>query len=228
MLKLYHIPLSANSRRVWITLLEKKLPFEQVLLKLDGDQYQPEFLEINPFHHIPVLVDDGFRVVDSLAILDYLEAKYPTPSLLPTDAKALAIVRMVELVTINELWSPMIRLSSEAMGFVKNDPQKLEKARQQVLKVLKFFESLLGDSPYFGSDSQCDRSASRLTLGDIAAGTMVPQLPSIGVPLDDYPKLSAWCDRLMERDSWATTQPSPEAIEASLPQIKALMTAYLT
>jgi glutathione S-transferase len=165
--------MSANSRRVWITLLEKGLSFEEVVLKLDGDQYQSEFLNLNPFHHIPVLVDDGFRVVESLAILDYLEAKYPTPSLMPTDAKAIATVRMVELVTINELLPPTIRLTSQALGILENEPQKLEKANQQVLSVLNFFESLLGDSPYFGSEF--------LTLGDIAAGTVVPQLPSMGL-----------------------------------------------
>ncbi len=220
MLKLYHIPPSVNSRRVWIALLEKELPFEEVLVKLDGDQYQSEFLEINPFHHIPVLVDDGFRIVESLAILDYLEAKYPAPSLMPTDAKAIATVRMVQQVTLNELWSPMIRLSSEAMGFVKNDPQKLEKAHQQVLTVLNFFENLLRNSPYFGG--------THLTLADITAGTMVPQLPSIGVLLNNYPKLSDWIERLMARPSWQKSQPSPEEIEALMPQAKALMTAHLT
>jgi glutathione S-transferase len=220
MLKLYHLPPSANSRRVWITLLEKEISFEQILLKLDGDQYQPEFVEINPFHHIPVLVDDGFRVVESLAILDYLEAKYPKPTLMPSEAKEIATVRMVQMVTLNELWSPMIRLTSEVMGFIKNDPQKLEKARQQILTVLKFFENLLSDLPYFGS--------THLTLADITAGTMVPQLPSLGLSLDNYPKLNTWTERIMARDSWQKTQPSPEAIEASIPQAKALMTAYLT
>ncbi|HEY9835190.1 MAG TPA: glutathione S-transferase family protein [Stenomitos sp.] len=219
MLKLYHLPLSANSRRVWITLLEKGLSFEEVVLQLDGDQYQPEFLNLNPFHHIPVLVDDGFRVIESLAILDYLEAKYPIPSLMPTDPKAIAKVRMVELITINELLPPTIRLTSQALGVGENEPQKLEKAHQQVLSVLTFFESLLSDSAYFGSDL--------LTLGDIAAGTVVPQLPIMGVSLDDYPKIKAWSDRLVARDSWQKTQPSPEAIATSLPQIKALMKAYL-
>jgi glutathione S-transferase len=127
---------------------------------------------------------------------------------------------MVQQVTLNELWSPMIRLSSEVMGFVKNDPQKLEKARQQVLTVLNFFENLVSDSPYFGSNY--------LTLADITAGTMVPQLPSIGVHLDDYPKLSAWMERMMARPSWQKTQPSSEEIEALLPQAKVLMKAHLT
>jgi glutathione S-transferase len=138
---------------------------------------------------------------------------------MPTDTKAIATVRMVELVTINELLPPTIRLTSQAVGVLENEPQKLEKAHQQVLSVLNFFESLLGDSPYFGSEF--------LTLGDIAAGTVVPQLPIMGISLDDYPKLKAWSERLIARDSWQKTQPSPEAIAASLPQIKALVKAYL-
>ncbi len=101
MLKFYHLPLSANSRRVWIALLEKMLAFEEVLLKLDSDQDQPEFLELNPFHHVPVLVDDGFRVVESLAILDYLEAKYPSPSLMPNGTNAIAQCEWYK-------WSPLL------------------------------------------------------------------------------------------------------------------------
>jgi glutathione S-transferase len=139
---------------------------------------------------------------------------------MPSEAKVIATVRMVQMVTITELWLPMIRLTSEVMDFVKNDTEKLEKARQQVLTVLNFFESKLDDSPYFGSN--------HLTLADITAGTLVTQLPSIGVPLENYPKLSAWCNRLMQRDSWKATEPSPEAIEASIPQAKTLMRGYLT
>jgi glutathione S-transferase len=88
MLTLYHTPLSINSRRVWVAMLEKDLHFDTVEVDLAGDQFKPEFLGMNPFHHIPVLVDDGFTVIESLAILDYLEAKYPIPSLLPKGPRA--------------------------------------------------------------------------------------------------------------------------------------------
>lgn len=219
MLKFYHTPISANSRRVWIALLEKEIPFELVPLSLDGDQFQPEFLAISPFHHIPVLVDDGFRLIESLAILDYLEAKYPTPALLPTDAKGLATVRMVEMVTVNELFPTLNRLIAQVMGFVEDNPQKLEQAKQQVFTVLTFFESLLGENPYFGSD--------HLTLAEIVAGTVVPELPSLGVSLNDYPKLSAWSEQLTKRATWQKTQSSPEKIVAFIHQMKDLITANL-
>jgi glutathione S-transferase len=169
MLTLYHEPISPNSRRVWITLLEKGLEFELVEIKLDGEQFQPDFLAINPFHHIPVLVDEGFNIVESLAILDYLEAKYPTPAMLPKDVKDLAVVRMVQLVTVNELLPSSTPLFPQMLGLPGGDPEKIEQAKQKVSTVLKFFENLLGDRPYFGSQN--------LTLAEVVAGTVIPWLP---------------------------------------------------
>jgi glutathione S-transferase len=207
MLKLYHMPISPNSRRVWITLLEKELEFELVEMKLEGEQFQPEYLAINPFHHIPVLVDDGFNIVESLAILDYLEAKYPKPTMLPTDAKDLAIVRMVQLVSVNELLPVLVQLSPLILGFPGGNPEKIEEAKQKASTGLKFFENLLGDRPYFGSQN--------LTLAEVVAGTVVPWLLRGSLFLsDDYPKLSAWCDRLMARPAWQATEATPEVIEA--------------
>lgn len=217
MLKLYHNPISGNSRRVWIALLEKEIPFEEIVVKLDGDQFAPEFVKLNPFHHIPVLVDDDFILIESLAILDYLETKYSQPPLLPTDAKALAILRMVEMITVNELSPVLTRLSSEMMGFTK-EPEKLEQAKQKAQTVLKFFEGLLGKHLYFSSNC--------LTRADIVAGTMIPWLPSLGVPLDNYPKLSAWSELLMQRETWQKTQPSSEALEAFIPQWETLIKSY--
>ncbi|MEH2449737.1 MAG: glutathione S-transferase family protein [Nostoc sp.] len=206
MLKLYHTPFSPNSRRVWITLLEKGLEFELVDIKLNGEQFKPEFLAINPFHHIPVLVDDGFNIVESLAILDYLEAKYPTPAMLPKDAKDLAIARMVQLVTVNELLPAATTFLPQFLSLPGGDPEKIEKAQQKIATVLKFFENLLDDRPYFGSEN--------LTLAEVVAGTVVTVLPSVGISLSEYPKLSAWHDRLVTRPSWQATEATPEAIEA--------------
>lgn len=214
-LKLYHQPISANSRRVWIALLEKQVPFELIPLNLDGDQLTADFLEISPFHHIPVLVDDGFSVIESLAILDYLEAKYPIPSLSPQNPKSLATVRMVELVTVHELLPAMNPLIREMMGFAEVDAEKLEQAKQQVGKVLHFLEKQLGDCPYFGGN--------RLSLGDIVAGTAIVWLPGLGVSLDEYPPLQRWCEALMQRPSWQQTQPTPEQLEGFKSQMRELM-----
>jgi len=205
-MKLYHTPISPNSRRVWVALLEKNLDFELVEIHLDGDNLQPEFVAMNPFHRIPVLVDGEFTVVESLAILDYLEAKYPAPAMLPKDAKDLAIVRMVELVTINELGPTLYPLSSEKMGWGIPEAQEIAKAKEKVDSVLTFFEGLLDDSLRDSSASRPFFGSNTLTYAECVAGTVVPLLSWVGVSVDGYPKIQAWCDRLLTRPSWQKTQ----------------------
>jgi glutathione S-transferase len=200
MLKFYYAPLSPNARRVWITLLEKEIDFEPILFKLNGDQLQPDFLEINPFHHIPVVVDDGFRVIESLAILDYLENKYPTPALLPHDSQTLAKVRMVQMVTANELFPKTISLICDS----PDSPQFFQ-AVQHIKIVLQFLTDIIGDRTFFAGE--------QLTLADIVAGTVVPFLPNLGVNLNDYPQLQNWCEQINQRPAWQKTKLSEADFE---------------
>lgn len=219
MLTLYYHPISANSRRVWITLLEKQIPFELKLINLNGEQRHPDFLSLNPFHHVPVLVDHGFTIVESIAILDYLDATYPTPVMMPTDPKDVAIVRMVQLVTITELVPAVIRLMGQLMGCADDNDAQRQQTQRSIHTALTFFERQLDSRGYFGD--------ARLTLADITAGTVVPGLPDMGIPLNDYPMLKTWTDRLVARPSWQATQPQPESIQAFMPQMKDLVTAAL-
>ncbi|AGY57238.1 glutathione S-transferase family protein [Gloeobacter kilaueensis] len=213
MIKLYHLPVSFNSRRIWIALLEKALPFELVEMRLDGDQFQPDYLALNPFHHIPVLVDGGLRVLESLAILDYLEAKYPSPPLLPTDPAQVATVRMVELVTINELVPPYGLLVRHLMGANIEDAAA-HQARQRIGTVLAFFEQLLGEKAYFAGE--------QLTLAEVVAGTIVPRVPGVGVLLDEYPRLQQWSRRLAGRPSWQQSEPKAADLAASRARMAAM------
>jgi len=215
MLTLYHTPLSINSRRVWVAMLEKQLPFDTVEVDLAGDQFKPEFLSMNPFHHIPVLVDDGFTVIESLAILDYLEAKYPIPSLLPKAPESLATTRMIEMVTMNELVPAISPLTRQMMGFGEVSAEAVEQAKQKADGVLKFYIEKLGDATFFGGDE--------LSLADVVAGTFAPWFGPLGLPMQDYPVLQAWTARLMERPAWEITQPTEEALEAFRGRMQKLM-----
>ena len=214
MLKFYYSRLSINARRVWVTLLEKNIEFEPILLKLNGDQFQPDFLKLNPFHHIPVLVDEDFRIFESLAILDYLEAKYPDPCFMPTDAKNIAKVRMIELITVNELPPASIILMKEMLE-VPVEQQKIEQAKKSMAIALQYFEDNLQDRLYFIED--------RLTYADIVAGTAVAAIPNLGISLEPYPQVTAWVKNLNQRASWQQTAPSSEEMERS----KAIMKAIL-
>jgi glutathione S-transferase len=215
MLQFYYSRLSINARRVWVTLLEKNLEFQPVMLKLNGDQFQPDFLQINPFHHIPALVDNDFKIFESLAILDYIEAKHPSPSFMPTDAQDIAKVRMLELVTINELPPASIVLMKEMLD-VAVEAQKIEQAKQLMGTVLQYFEAnLLAYQPYFLGE--------QLTYADIVAGTAVAAIPNLGISLKPYPKITKWLENLNQRPSWQQTAPSPEDIEKSKAFMKAIL-----
>ncbi len=215
MLQFYYSRLSINARRVWVTLLEKNLEFESILLKLNGDQFQPDFLKLNPFHHIPVLIDNDFKVFESLAILDYLEAKYPEPNFMPTDAKEIAKVRTIELVTVNELPPASIVLMKEMLD-VEVEAKQIEKARQTMATTLQYFEdNLAEDQTYFLGE--------KFTYADIVAGTAVAAIPSLGISLEPYPKVTKWVNNLQQRESWKQTAPSPEDIEKSKAVMKAIL-----
>lgn len=214
MLKFYYNPISVNARRVWVALLEKQISFEPILVKLDGDQFHPDFTAINPLQRIPVVVDNGLPIVESLAILDYLEAKYPTPPLIPSDPQALAIIRMVEMVAVNEL-QPATVVLTRPLVRLETNAQKLEAAQQQVTAVLEFYEGLLEHNPYFAGEE--------ITLAEVVAGTLVPSLSLFGFSLETYPRLNDWVERLLQRDSWQQTTAQPEAIQAALPNIRKIL-----
>jgi glutathione S-transferase len=215
MIKLYHIPLSFNSRRVWVALLEKQLEFEAIEMKLDGDQFAPDFLALNPFHHIPVLVDNGFRVLESLAILDYLDAKYHHNSLLPTNPESLAIVKMVNMVTVNELVPAMNPLSAKALGMREVGEEEVKKSREKINLTLTFFQDLLGDKPYFGGEN--------ISVAECVFGTVASLFPLIQVSLDNYPSLNSWLTNLSQRESFMQTAPTQEMIDAFRAKMKAAM-----
>ncbi len=201
MLKLYYARPSVYARPVWLALLEKQLPFELIPVDLGGAQFEPEFLALNPFGHIPVLVDGDVRVIESLAILDYLEAQYPDVSLLPTDAVDLARVRMVQLVALNELLPAVVKLLIHDKPAREPSPD-LEYAQLRAINTLSFLEDLLGDRLYFAGE--------QLTLAEIVAGTLVDKMPNLGVALTNYPRLDAWSERLVSRPTWQQTQLSAD------------------
>jgi len=197
MLKLYYARPSLFARPVWLTLLEKQIPFELVPVNLGGEQFDAAFLELNPFGHIPVLVDGDFRVIESQAMLDYLEAKYPTPSLLPREPEMLAKVRMVQFVALNELLPAIV-------GLLLNEAATadFQYAEARVTNTLRFLEGLLGDAPFFAGEP--------ITLAETVAGTLIPVLPKLAIPLTSYPRLQAWSERLLARPTWQTIQLSEE------------------
>src|SRR5436305_5672902 len=93
-MKLYGYFRSSAAFRVRIALNLKKLDYEGAFIHLRrGDQRQPEFLGVNPQGLVPALEIDGETLVQSMAIIEYLDETHPEPPLLPSDALGRAHVR---------------------------------------------------------------------------------------------------------------------------------------
>ena len=88
---LYHVPLSPFCRFVRLCLAEKRI--ETQLLEERYWERRPEFLLRNPAGKVPVLKIDGLVLAESMAIVEYLEDRHPTPPLMPQGAKARYEVR---------------------------------------------------------------------------------------------------------------------------------------
>src|SRR5216117_3098752 len=98
MIRFYYGSASPFSWRVQLVLEEKGLDYEPVLLSFDkGEHKSPEHLARSPHGKVPALEDDGLRLYESFAIVEYLEERYPTPPTLPGDPAGRAQVRIEEL-----------------------------------------------------------------------------------------------------------------------------------
>ena len=92
----YHGQGSPYSWRVWLALEHLGVPYElKVLSFSEKDQLKPEFVALNPRHQVPTIVDDGFALWESLAILEYLDERFGTASrrLYPGTAQERARIR---------------------------------------------------------------------------------------------------------------------------------------
>ncbi len=101
-MKLFTYWRSQAAFRVRVALALKGLAMDKVTLDLlAGDQFAADYQALNPEGVVPTLIDDGAPLVQSLAILEYLDEKYPDPPLLPGDlharAHARAIAQMVAM-----------------------------------------------------------------------------------------------------------------------------------
>lgn len=86
MLKLYHGPTSVCSQKVRVTLAEIGLEYEGGLLNLQkGEQFEPDYMRLNPDAVVPTLIDKDLIIVESSLIAEYLDKTYNAGHLMPDD-----------------------------------------------------------------------------------------------------------------------------------------------
>ncbi|PKB25799.1 glutathione S-transferase [Novosphingobium kunmingense] len=198
MIRIFGFPLSPFVRKVHIIAAEKGIPIEMVLGR-PGDP-APEFLAASPFRKIPAMQDGDFNLCDSTAIVTYLEAIEPSPSITPGNARQKAraiwfeefadtiLVAAGGKVLFNRFVGPTF------LGIEGNE----ETAQQGVAElgpILDYLESQCGDGWLAGDN---------FSVGDVAVAVALRSLGYIGLEPDPatHPRTAAWYDRVKDRESW--------------------------
>jgi maleylpyruvate isomerase len=186
---LYNYFRSSAAFRARIALNLKGIAYdsEAVHLTRDGGaQFTPAFRKINPQTRVPALkLDNGDILVQSLAIMDYIEETHPQPPLLPKDPAARAHVRAVAQIVSCDI-HPLNNTS--VLNYLRKELKQDDAAvnawyRHWVIAGFDAVEQLLKPGKFAFGDN--------VTLADVCLVPQVYNARRFKVPLDKYPKILA-------------------------------------
>lgn len=195
MIKLYDFPQSPYCQKVRLVLAEKDLSYEKVFVDLmKNEQKAAEFLRLNPYGKVPVLIDDDETIYDSTIINEYLEDEYPHPPLLPAQSGERARARMFEDFADNSFTPQAGLLITELRKPAEQtDQERVQRYRADLVRVLEFLERHLEGREYL---------ATTFSLADLAFVPRLLMLPRLGVEIPARLKnVLGWNERLLQRPS---------------------------
>jgi len=195
--RLFHVPLSPFCRKVRLSLAEKRIEVE--LVEERYWEQDPDFLRRNPAAKVPVLKMDGKVMAESSAICEYLEEKYPEPSLMPRDPDGRYEVRRLvawfDDKFHNEVTSKLLyeRVNKKVMGAGYPDSTNVKAGARAIKYHLDYMHWLLDHRRWLAGDV--------MTLADFAAAAHLSAL--------DYISDVDWRRSAVVKDWYATIKSRP-------------------
>ncbi|GJL82344.1 MAG: glutathione S-transferase [marine bacterium B5-7] len=206
-MKLYSAPLSPNCRRVEATILHLGLEIDVHHADFaSGELKSDDFLALNPNGRVPLLIDDGFNLWESNAIIQYLADKAAAEDFYPSDLMARADInrwqfweslhfnKAVSSICWETLAKPMMNLGTPDETIIAASISAFHPFANVLNKQLDNRAFIMGDT---------------LTLADFSVGcySIMALHPDSQVPLDDYPNIIKWMQLLERVPAWAQTAP---------------------
>ena len=210
MIKFYGYFRSSAAYRCRIAFNLKNIEYDFIpihLRKDGGQQNSPEFKKINPQSLLPSIEDNGFILSQSLAIIEWLDDKYPMPNLLPKDINLRAQARAFAQSIACEI-HPLqnLRVQNYIKDEFNQDDKKVSnwlkrwlggglKECEEIIKKSKNFDFCFGDQP---------------TIADLC---LVPQIFSeqrFNIDLSDMPKLTSIYNNCSQLDAFKEAHPSKQ------------------
>ncbi len=197
--RLYHFPLSPFSRKVRLSLAEKKIEVELV-----EERYwlkSPEFLRRNPAGKVPVLKLENRTLSESAAICEYLEERYPNPPLMPASPEGRYEVRRIvswfDDKFHSEVTSKLLyeRVNKKITGQGYPDSTNVKAGAKAIKMHLDYMGWLLDQRRWLAGD--------QMTLADFAAAAHLSSLDYISdVDWDRNAAVREWYSKIKSRPAF--------------------------
>lgn len=185
----YRHPLSGHCHRVELFLRLLGLPFETIDVDFARGQHKaPEFLKLNAFGQVPVLVDADAVIADSNAILTYLALRYADEAWLPRDPLGAARVQR----WLSAAAGPL------AYGAAAARVIELFKRPGDAQDAIARAHALLGvmERTFAEGGPRYIAGGAQPTIADLALYSYTAHAPEGNVALDAYPAVRAWLKRI--------------------------------
>jgi len=209
-MRLYTYWRSSAAYRVRIALNLKGLRYEPVFVPLVGEaaQRSPEYRTMNPQGLVPTLVDDQLTITQSLAIVDYLDERYPDPPLMPRRTADRAMARQIAQIVACDV-HPLnnLRVLQYLKGVLKaDDAQKDRWYRHWIVEGFDAIElwlaSMRHNGPYaLGGD---------VTIADVCLVPQVYNARRFHVPMDDFPRIKMIEEACLELEAFEAASPDAQ------------------
>jgi len=192
---------SSASYRVRIALAMKQVDYERHTVNLlKREHVSPENLAVNPQGLVPTLEIDGHILGQSLAIIDYLDARFPSPRLIPADALARAMTLQRALVIAADI-HPVdnLRVLRRLNEMGVDQAARDDWYRHWIIEGFTALETMAGSGAFLGGRSP-----------DLSDVCLVPQMYNarrLETPLEAFPRLVEIDARLTEIDAVAAAHP---------------------
>ena len=210
-LQLYGYWRSMATYRVRVALALKGIPVHEIPINLGTDeQLTPAFLGINPEGAVPALIEPGQPpITQSIAILEYLDERYPEPPLLPKDLRARARVRSLAALIASDthpMIAPRVRkyLTTRAAF---DDVDWRDWTTHWLTRGLKAMEARIAGDPHTGIFCHGDQ----VTLADICLASLIVVAKMFSYEVTDIPTLKRIVVRCEELGAFARANPKRQA-----------------
>lgn len=192
---LFSGPICLESHRVRMTLAEKSLNFDTVIVA-EGEACS-DLEHVNPYHSVPTLVERDVALYDPRIIMEYLDERFPYPSLMPADPITRARLRL-SMHYIENNW--FVHLKGTTLSNKKLATKAVRELKDVVIGSVDIFKA----KPYFMYDE--------FTLLDCCVASVLWRIQGLkAINLKDYMPITQYMRRIFSRPTFRRSLTEDEA-----------------